>query len=231
MRFYKNFPEALNELRRELKEMGVRLHTKSVQNIDISNNPDYEMLEITNYAYSVLDPNVSLIPLKDKEWCNEEFRERTGGVPLNPGTAYLLRRDYWKNFFSKVRGNALTPMMDYSYPERMYQQLPSVIKALKADLLTRRAFLPIFDASHDFAEDLDVRIPCSLGYWFSYRQNQLNITYLQRSADFSEHFNNDIWLAAKLMDYVAFKIDVRPGSFTHWLGSLHIFAKDVQGVF
>ena len=227
MRFYKNFPEALNELRRELKEMGIRLRTKSVQNIDISENPDYDMFEITNYAYSVLQPDVSLIPLANPEWCKREFEERTGNLPLNPGSAYLLRLDYWKNFFSNIR----LGQFDYSYPERMYQQLPTVIIALKKDINTRRAFLPIFNATEDWAADLDVRIPCSLGYWFCFRQGQLNMTYLQRSADFSEHFNNDIWLASSLKDYVAKELGVPSGHFIHWLGSLHIFAKDVKGVF
>lgn len=229
MRFYRNFPEALNELKRELKEMGVKLHTKTVQNIDISNNPDYEMLEITNYTYSVLNPDVNLIPLANPDWCKKEFQERTCGEPLNPGSAYLLRYEYWKQFFSRVPTRERT--FDYAYPERMYEQLPSVIHALENDRFTRRAFLPIFDATRDWAEDMNERIPCSLGYWFSYRQNQLNITYLQRSADLSEHFNNDIWLAANLMYYVAAKLDVKPGSFTHWLGSLHIFSKDVKGCF
>src|SRR4051812_32351390 len=103
MRFYANFPVALNELKRELKEMGVKLHTKTVQNIDISDNPDYEMLEITNYAYSVLNPDVNLIPLANPEWCKKEFQERVSGEPLIPGSAYLLRFDFWKQFFSKVR--------------------------------------------------------------------------------------------------------------------------------
>jgi thymidylate synthase len=231
MRFYRDFPEALNELRRELREMGVKLHTKSVQNMDISNNPDYEMLEITNYAYVVLKPEIALIPLKDAQWCQEEFGERISGLPSNPGFAYLLRKEYWEQFFSKIKGNSRNPVMDYSYPERMFQQLPSIVSALKKDLYTRRAFLPIFSNKDDWAEDMDVRIPCSLGYWFSYRQDQLNMTYLQRSADFSEHFNNDIWLAARLKDYVAEKLGVKSGSFTHWLGSLHIFSKDVKGVF
>jgi thymidylate synthase len=225
MRFYKNFAEALNELRRDLKEMGVRVHTKSVQNLDITNNPEYDSMEIQNYTYTVTQPDCNDIPLANAAWCDAEFKERIGGKPLNPGQAWKLRADYWKEF--------LTPQgtFDYAYPQRLCYTVPHVIELLKKDPFTRRAFIPVFDASKDIVDNLDKRIPCSIGYWLVYRQYKLSITYLQRSSDFSEHFNNDIWLANKLKDYVAEKAGLESGPFIHWLGSLHVFAKDVSSVF
>lgn len=225
MRFYKNFAEALNELKRELKEMGCNIHTKSVQNIDITNNPDYDSKEITNYIYTVLEPNCDEIPLNNQEWCNAEFSERVGGKPVNPGRAWKLREKYWKQF--------ITPdgIFDYAYPQRLWMTLPHAVSLLKKDSMSRRVYIPIFNPDLDDVSNLTTRIPCSLGYWFVYRQNKLSVTYLQRSSDFSEHFNNDIWLANKLKDHVAKEAGLEPGPFIHWLGSLHIFSKDVAGVF
>jgi thymidylate synthase len=225
MRFYTNFSEAFNELKRELKEMGINIHTKSVQNKDITDNPEFDSKEITNYMYTVTQPNCDDIPLNNEAWCEAEFGERTSRKDLNPGTAWLLRKNYWEQFL-KSDGT-----FDYAYPQRMKFTLPRVINLLKKDNQTRRAFLPIFDSVRDCVDNLEARIPCSLGYWFVYRQSQLHITYLQRSSDFSEHFNNDVWLANKLKDYVAEKAGLEPGHFIHWLGSLHIFAKDVKNVF
>jgi thymidylate synthase len=225
MRFFANYSEALNELRRELKEMGVRVSTKSVQNKNIENNSDYEMLEITNYTYLITSPNLAELPVKDLKWCEEEFKERVSGEYVNPGDAWGLRHEYWKQF-QRPDGT-----FDYTYPERMVLPLGRVIDVLKKDLNTRRAFLPIFDRCGDNPSNLSVRIPCSLGYWFDFRQDKLNVTYLQRSADLSEHFRNDIYLAYKLCEYVASEVGVPAGTFCHWLGSFHCFSKDLKGVF
>lgn len=225
MRFYRSFPEAINEIRRELKEMGVQIKTKSVQNMDVSMNPDFQTMEVTDYIYKVLDPKYNEIPLTNSDWCQAEFLERIGGRPLNPGEAWKLRRPYWEQFIN-VAGK-----FDYAYPERMTSCLSDVIHALKQDIMTRRAFLPIFDAQEDIQDDFTTRIPCSLGYWFNYRQGKLHMTYFLRSSDFSEHFNNDIYLASRLQSYVAEQLKVEPGIFCHWIGSLHVFAKDVKGVF
>lgn len=226
MRFYANFGEALNELKRELKEMGIRVHQKSFQNVNVENDPDYETLELQNYTYTVTGPSLSDIPLSNAAWCEAEFAERVSGKARNPGQAWKLRRELWEKFFSKFGGGKF----DYTYSERMSLGLFAVRRALRQDLLTRRAFLPIFN-SNDDQDDFDCRIPCSLGYWFYYRQNALHMTYLQRSADFSEHFNNDIWLAFSLQKWMANELEVETGVFSHWLGSLHVFEKDVSEVF
>lgn len=225
MRHFKDFPEAINEIRRELKEMGIAIHTKSVQNKDIIGNSDYDSLELQNYTYTVTSPDYNSIPLKVPEWGEAEFYERTCGKNLNPGESWKLRREYWQQFLT-VDG-----VFDYAYPDRMAAVLPDVIKALQNDPETRRAFLPIFDRQIDIQHSFDVRIPCSLGYHFMYRQGQLNVTYLLRSSDFGEHFNYDIYLADRLKHYVANKCGMRPGMFTHWIGSLHVFSKDVKDVF
>lgn len=182
-------------------------------------------MELQNYIYTVTQPNWDSIPLKNRDWAVLEFAERTGGQPLNPGTAWKKREEYWKQFLTSGG------LFDYAYPERMAYQLPSVIEALKKDPMTRRAFLPIYDATQDTQDDFGCRIPCSLGYHFLYRQGKLNVTYLLRSSDFFEHFNYDIYLADRLKCYVAERCSMEPGNFTHWVGSLHVFAKDVEGVF
>lgn len=231
MRYYLTFNEAINEIRRELKEMGIQVHTKSVQNMDITNNSDYDAMELQNYIYTVLQPDWKSIELKVPEWGDAEFQERTGGKKLNPGKAWKLRSSYWEQFLVPKDYPVEDRAFDYAYPDRMTDPLRHVIQALRRDPSTRRAFLPIFDRSWDHQDHFSVRIPCSLGYHFMYRQGKLNVTYLLRSSDFGEHFNYDIYLADRLKCFVAEKCSMEPGTFTHWIGSLHVFAKDVKDVF
>jgi thymidylate synthase-like protein len=230
MRFFRDFPEAINEIRRELKEMGIMVHPSSVQNMDVTNNPDYETLELQNYQYLVTSPDYNQIPLRSTDWAEAEFDERTCGLPLNPGSAWELRAGYWKQFLvERVFGGK--KVFDYAYPERMASPLAAVIDALKKDPNTRRAYLSVFDRYLDPPNKMNQRIPCTLGYHFLYRQGQLNVTYLLRSSDFFEHFNYDIYLADRLKCHIAEACGMKPGTFSHWVGSLHCFSKNVAEVF
>lgn len=221
MRIFQNFKEAFNEIKRDLAEMGIEVHTKSVQDIQ----GDFETLELQNYTYLVTQPKIEDIPAKDPQWCLEEFSERVSIHLLNPGEAWKLREDYWKQFLHPKR-------FSYTYNETMSRSVPSVLDELRRDPASRRAFIPVFDANRD-DDNLrgGGRIPCSIGYWLYIRRNELNITYLQRSSDFFTHFANDVTLAVLLQDYVSSALGVESGNFSHWLGSLHILEEHVKDVF
>ena len=71
---------------------------------------------------------------------DNEFLERINNEPLNPGGAWTLRKDIWEQFL--VDGK-----FDYTYSERMFDSLRSVISLLKNDPDTRKAVLPIFNGN------------------------------------------------------------------------------------
>ena len=54
----------------------------------------------------------------------------------------------------------------------------------------------------------------------------LHICYHQRSSDFVTHFGNDVYLAWRLMEYVAKEVGVKPGYLYHTIDSLHTYQKD-----
>lgn len=221
MRFYETFNIALNEIRRDLREMGILIKTQSVQNIV----GEVEAYEVQNYIYTVTRPDWREIELVNPLWAEAEFQERIGGKPLNPGEAYKLRLDYWGKYINKLG------RFDYAYPERISANLSFVIHALQKDINTRRAYLPILDNIEDQADNFERRFPCSLGYHFMFRQGKLNMTYLLRSSDYFEHLRYDLYLANRLQCHVAEAVGVEPGNFCHWVGSLHCFISDVSGVF
>jgi thymidylate synthase len=221
MRIYQNFTESFNEITRDLKEMGIEVHTKSVQDIQ----GDFETLELQNYQYLVTKPLIEDIPAKDPQWCLEEFSERVSPKYQNPGLAWELRKEYWLPFLHHGQ-------FSYTYNETMAWSVPSVLAELKRDPASRRAFIPVFDANRDYNNLREnQRIPCSIGYWVYIRRGELHLTYLQRSSDFFTHFANDVCLAVLLQDFLAQDLRVKMGTFSHWLGSLHVFSQDVKHVF
>ena len=122
---------------------------------------------------------------------------------------------------------------DYTYNERMVI-LPYTIQLLRSDSDTRKAVLPIFNGNGE--DDTlyyhgNKRIPCSMYYDFLIRENSkrekvLHICYHQRSSDFVTHFGNDVYLAWRLMEYVAKEVGVKPGYLYHTIDSLHTYQKD-----
>lgn len=185
----------------------------------------------------------------------ERITFEPNGEPWNPGEAWKLRRDLWEQFLVKEEisfvGNETHKeyheIFEYTYSERIMKpvyfngtvmpKIMAIIQLLKSDQDTRKAVLNIY-GTDNYNEDEDSdhydgsrRIPCSMYYDFLIRQNGkgekvLHICYHQRSSDFAQHFGNDIYLAWRLMEYVAQEVGVKTGYLYHTIDSLHIYKKD-----
>lgn len=230
MRIYSNSFELMSEMGRELNSYGQIVKPKTYQNKVIEGNEDFITKELICQQYcltSLGDPVWLFVFSHSKEWADAEFQERIDISDItNPGKAWELRKDLWEQFLVKGK-------FDYTYNERMVI-LPYTIQLLKSDSDTRKAVLPIFNGNGE--DDTlyyqgNKRIPCSMYYDFLIRQNGkgekvLHICYHQRSSDFVTHFGNDVYLAWRLMEYVAKEVGVKPGYLYHTIDSLHAYKKD-----
>ena len=221
MRIYHDFKEARSEIKRDLKEMGWSVRTASYQNREVDSS-ELATIELTEYTYQILEPE-TIVP-KDYDWCQVELAERLSDYPENPGRAWLVRQEYWKKFLNEKSE------FDYTYQSRYYLALPRVVSLLREDRYTRRAIINMWSPNEPL-DCLSVRVPCSMYYHFLYRDNVLNVSYHQRSCDFSEHWSNDLYLTYRLTDYICSVTGLSLGRITHHVGSLHVYNKDVEGVF
>lgn len=223
-----NWKECHEEIKRDLAEMGIKVRPKTMQDKNVEGLEEYSTMELQNYCYSLLDARSEDIEGVTQPWADEEFLERidpSGNV--NPGTAWKTREDVWNEFMHEGR-------FAYTYNERIMlnDQLNKIIERLKVDKDSRQLWLSIWNPTVDPSNLGGVsRVPCSLGYNFQVRDGKLNMHYVMRSCDFSTHFKNDVYLAIKLLEYVAKETGFEVGSFTHTIFSLHIYNKDIEGVF
>lgn len=228
MRLYVNWDECLEETKRDLAEMGVNVFPKSMQDKIIEGNPDYATKELQNYSYCLLNANSKDITGVNQPWANEEFLERIDlSGDINPGKAYKSRIDVWKEYMHDGK-------MAYTYNERLFlnRQVEKIIDRLNEDHDSRQLWISIWDPNQDPDKLGGIsRVPCSLGYNLQYRDGELNMHYVMRSCDFNTHFRNDVYLAIRLLEYIAERVDLPVGSFTHTMFSLHVYAKDVEEVF
>jgi thymidylate synthase len=106
-----------------------------------------------------------------------------------------------------------------------YGDLMDVVEQLRKNLYTRQAVLPVF-----FPEDTgninNVRVPCSLHYHFMFRQGLLHMRYDMRSCDFVRHFRDDVYLAARLLQWMGQQIEQPHGKLYVTIGSLHAMEGD-----
>lgn len=232
MRIYSSSYELMSEMGRELNSYGQTVKPKTYQNKNIEGNEDFVTKEIICQQYcltSLQDPTWLFFYSRSREWADAEFQERidTSDI-INPGKAWELRKDLWEQFL--VNGK-----FDYTYNERIIHVIKPLIRLLKDDNDTRKAVLSIFNGDMDRLDtdgyEVSRRIPCSMYYDFLIRQNGkgekvLHICYHQRSSDFVTHFGNDVYLAWRLMEYVAKEVGVKPGYLYHTIDSLHTYQKD-----
>lgn len=235
MRIFRNFNEAFSEIKRDLAEMGIDIHTKTMQNKNIENDDNYSTKELQFYSYRILDPFKDMDSLLEKlpneQWAHLEWIERRMGIegtPINPGEAYKSRGDVWDEFLNQEG------KFDYTYSERFAynSQVLQVIEALKRDNLSRQAYISVWDPKDtSYLGTAISRVPCSLGYLFQYRQGKLNMEYTMRSCDFGTHFKNDVFEALMLLQYVSQMTSLTAGDFIHSIASFHIYKKDIKDVF
>jgi len=234
MRIFADFPEAQNEIKRDLAELGVDVHPETMQDKQVADDPDFLTKELSNYIYSVLRPNFTEIEGVHEEWVAQEWEDRVVGQ-LNPGRAWKKRQDVWEQFLERDRGmrrgTNKPSRFSYTYSERMGgKHLQRIIDELKVHPHSRQLWLPVWDKVDETRRG-ERRVPCSLGYWFVQREGALHLTYVMRSCDLFTHYPNDIALAAIMQHHVAKKSGYKVGTFTHFIGSFHVYYKDVKDVF
>lgn len=228
MRIFMNFNETYEEVKRDLAEMGILVKPKSMQDKIVEGNEDYWTNELQNYGYTIKNAKSSDITGVNQPWADLEFEERINKeYVVNPGKAWETRKEVWTEYLHEGK-------FAYTYNERIHlaNQLQKLIERMKKDPGSRQLWLSIWNTNLDI-DNLGglSRVPCSLGYNFQIRNGKLNMHYLMRSCDFSTHFRNDVYLAIKLLEYVAEQTGYEVGDFTHTMFSLHVYNKDIQGVF
>lgn len=225
-RIYANCTEAINEIKRNLYELGIEVFPNSMQNKIVKGNEDFRTKELQNECFTIIDTSdKDEIVGKDIAWCHTEFSERVSRLENNPGSAWNMRKSTWEPFLNSEN------KFDYTYSDRMKDQIDLIITELKRNPDSRQCVMDIHQA-----EDIKYmggmrRNPCSLNYIFQIRMSnngfkKLNVTYVMRSCDFATHFKNDIWLCAELRDYIAKEVGIASGTLSMFITSLHIYKKN-----
>ena len=169
MRIFENSSDMLNEVARDLAEMGKFRRTTTMQDKDIKGNTDFDTFELPNYSFCTTNPGMGLMKLFNNpgqdpymyNWCNAEFIERISTSHHNPGEAWKLREEVWDEFRNRRSGR-----FSYTYNERIRHQIDYLIDRLRSDPWSRQIILSLWDPHIDTSRLGVERVPCSLYYHF-----------------------------------------------------------------
>lgn len=236
-----------------------QVQTERWQAVDVSDRPQAQMRELLNFSLTYGIPvwayDLAAEVKPNLPWAEHHFKERISGEPLNPPPS----NEYWPFAQGGNSEFKKDEIFSHTYPERMwpkeagwdcndaviphfgirfrYGDLEDVVQQLKKDPGTRQAYLPIW-----FPEDTGAvhgeRVPCTLGYHFLIRNRKLQITYYIRSCDYMRHFRDDVYMAARLAQWMVDRFNedaaldeiIQVDKLIMHIVSFHIFEADVPGI-
>lgn len=194
-------------------------------------------------------------------WAEDHFQERISGQPLNPPPSQAwwpfaqeghrafvdgggkFSHTYPERFWPKManigetRSNGRQVFVPHNGIRFEYGDYDDVLNRLIKNPLTRQAYLPIYFPEDNGAPE-GQRVPCTLGYLFLIRNNQLHLTYYIRSCDFMRHWRDDVYMGVRLaqhtmdqLNYYRHRSDDSPvitlGDLAMHIGSFHVFDGDM----
>lgn len=242
---------------------GVEVEVGQWQSQDVSDRPEMISRELLHVGFKMDVPETVeqlMAEMSDTlswPWAEDHFQERVSGYPHNPPPSEA----WWPYAVKGNEAHKEGEIFSHTYPERMwprmanvgetrpngrqvfvphngiryeYGDLDDVVDQLFRNPLTRQAYLPIW-----FPEDTGAvqgqRVPCTLGYQFICREGRMDIVYNIRSCDLLRHFTDDVYMAARLLQWVVGKLwdrslDIHAGKLYMHITSLHIFRGDYERV-
>lgn len=193
-----------------------------------SANPRGATKEICNYSFVIDDISG-----------NEGITLKTGGTNLTYVAAEVLW--YWSarndlafiskfsSFWNKVTDDGITANSAYGYilqEKHGFNQIEKIIELLTKDPNSRRAILNINVPNEKVIETHDEMCTICLNYQL--RDGKLHSTCVMRSNDFNFGLRNDIFYFLYLQKYIADRLGVEYGSYTHIAFSMHMYSRDIE---
>ena len=133
---------------------------------------------------------------------------------------------YYAPSYDKYSDDGKT--LNGAYGPRIKKSLLKIVEILKKDPDSRRAVVPIYGKEDAGLDSKD--IPCTIGFQFLIRNNKLDMIVNMRSNDIFLGFPYDTFNFTMWQEYVACKLNIEIGTYTHIANSLHFYEKDREKI-
>ena len=177
---------------------------------------------VFNEVFTLANPSDKVINTPQRKF-NEDYAEYEWNWYLKgdrDASEIGERAKIWKQMM--VEGTTEVNS-NYGYFWNKNYQLSRVIQELKTNKETRRAIVVHYDINELDRYKHDT--PCNDVLNFYIKEGKLHLSVFARSIDSLYGFCNDQYTFAKLIEMVAFQLDIPVGEL-HWMGpNLHIYPR------
>lgn len=184
-----------------------------------------ECKEVTGVLLEIYDPRARL------------SRTETRGKPfscLGELCWYLAKSnqvDFIAYYLTRYREFADGNEIFCGYGPRLFDwegtnQVSNIISRLRANSISRKAVIQLFDRSDILGEHKDVACTCTLQ--FMIRRNSLHMFTHMRSNDVFKGLPHDVFCFTMLQEIIARSLSVELGPYKHAVGSLHLYRTDYE---
>jgi len=122
------------------------------------------------------------------------------------------------------------------FNKRGQNQIENVLRLLRANSSSRRAVIQLFDAedlipstNKDGQAVARKEIPCTCTLQLMLRKQRLHMFTHMRSNDAYIGLPHDVFCFTMLQEILARSLNVELGTYKHFVGSLHLYEKDIGG--
>jgi thymidylate synthase len=123
-----------------------------------------------------------------------------------------------------LQGTAYGPRI-FRYGDTKLDQWQTILDTLAQDPDSKRAVIQIFDP-HELRTANNIDVACTLGLQYFIREGRLCGTGFMRANDAFRGFVSDIFSFTFLLEFLARQIGLDVGTYTHMVGSLHVYDSD-----
>jgi thymidylate synthase len=109
-----------------------------------------------------------------------------------------------------------------------FSQIENVVSLLSKSKTSKRAVIQLYDANDIVTRQKE--IPCTCVIQFLVRGNRLYAYTYMRSNDAFLGLPHDIFSFTMIQELIARRLKVQLGTYTHFVGSLHIYQEDIADV-
>lgn len=193
------------------------LHSKKVGNTRELTNVKIQLTNIGNNVVSIRDISPSYL-------IGELLWYFTGRNDMK----FISR---FSKFWEKISDDGVTSNSAYGYimkKKHGFDQIEKIIELLQKDPDSRRAVINLNEANERVIETKDE--PCTIAVQFLLRNGKLDCTTMMRSNDIWFGFPYDVAFFTELQKYVADRLGVGYGFYTHFVTSMHLYDRDAEKV-
>lgn len=210
---------AYRKMCRDLLEKGNEIETKT--------GSRGKSKELINYMIRIDDLENNVIDLKSRNISYIYLAGETLWYQAGRNDVSFISK--FGKLWKRISDDGITNNSAYGFilkKKHGFDQIEKIIELLKNDPSSRRAILNINVPNEHVIETKDEM--CTICLNFVIRNNALDCTGVMRSNDIVFGFTYDFSYFTQLQKYIASRLEVHVGTYTHFAMSLHFYERDYQ---